>query len=208
MALPAHSSRGLGLRQPDGAESARHHRRWTSGEGCSPGHQAGVRLHVRSSDRRAGLAHRGAPGADRHRPRRRSHVSHPALPDQAAAVRGAGRPDRGPGGLHPRDPADGARGRRGVQARPALHTAVAARHDLPTAGGRRRQLVGRRRRSRNRRAVRSLLQRPLGDPLPRRTVQDRHALHRRPHRSCWRYHARPLGALGTVRARRPGFLVS
>ena len=70
LALPGHPPRHLGLRLRRHAGAGRHHRRRPHDQGDHAGEQAGVHLRVRPRDRRAGLAHRGAPGAAVDRARR------------------------------------------------------------------------------------------------------------------------------------------
>ena len=77
LALPVRAPRPVGLRPSGRAEPARHHGRRQAHQGRRADHQAGVRLHVRSRHRPADLADRGAPGAavrraGRARRRRRS----------------------------------------------------------------------------------------------------------------------------------------
>ena len=100
-------SRVVGLRLPDRAQSCRPHRRRSRHQGSGPGQQAGLRVHVRPSDRRASLADRGAAGADRDEHARRGRIADAAVPHPAGAVRVPGRDDRRPRGLHAGDPRAG-----------------------------------------------------------------------------------------------------
>ena len=59
LALPDRPSRSLGLRSAGGAGARRHHRRRPADQGRRPGHEAGVRVRVRSHERPTGVAHRG-----------------------------------------------------------------------------------------------------------------------------------------------------
>ena len=97
LALPGGAPRALGLRLPGGADPGRRDCRRQAGEGDSAGLEAGVRLRVRSRERQAGVADRGAAGAAVGRARR-AVVADAAVPDQAAGVRHPGpdarRPDR------------------------------------------------------------------------------------------------------------------
>ena len=90
LALPADPSRHLGLGQSDGADPARPRRRRAADQSRRAAHEAGVRLRVRSRDRRAGLADRGAARAADRRAGR-VDVADAAVSDEAAAVRSAGR---------------------------------------------------------------------------------------------------------------------
>ena len=71
---------------PTGPNLPRHHRRRPRGQGAGPGQQAGVHLRLRSGDRRADLAHRGAPRAPGQRAGR-VVLPDPAVPHEAAPVR-------------------------------------------------------------------------------------------------------------------------
>ena len=113
--FPDGASRPVGLRQPGGAEPPRRHRERRAREGGRADHQAGIRLRLRSRDRRAALADRGAAGAAVGRARRAS-VADAAVPDQAGALRVPGRDHRRPGRLHPGAPGAGGRGRQAASA--------------------------------------------------------------------------------------------
>ena len=69
LALPDGPPRSVGLRPAGGAEPDRHHRGRPADQGGGADHEAGVHVRLRPGDRRAGLADRGAAGADRHRHR-------------------------------------------------------------------------------------------------------------------------------------------
>ena len=60
LALPVRAPWAVGLRSAGRAEPARRHRKRAENQGGRADHQAGVRLHVRSRDRPADLADRGA----------------------------------------------------------------------------------------------------------------------------------------------------
>ena len=165
LAFSGGASRPVGLRLSRRADAARHRRGRQADQGGGAGQQTGLRLHVRQGDRKAGVADRGEAGADRDERARRSAVEDAAVPDQAAGVRVPGRHDRRSRGFHAGDPADGDRGRQGLHDRSAVHAADARRagedegDDFQAVGERRRQLVGGRRRSRDRHAVRAVEQR-------------------------------------------------
>ena len=147
VALPVRAPRPVGLRHRLGAEPGGRDGRRAADQGRGAGHEAGVRLRLRPGHRRAGLADRGAARAARDDAGRRG-VADAAVPDQAAAVRVPGRDHRRSGRLHARDPGAGRGGREGLQARAALHPAVAAGggrdpgHDPAPDHRRRRELVG------------------------------------------------------------------
>ena len=104
LALPDRPSRSVGLRPALRSDSRRHHRGRKADEGRRAADQAGVCVRVRSSDRSAGVADRGAPRAGvRHAGR--AHVADAAVSDQAAALRSAGRLDRRSDRLHARSSA-------------------------------------------------------------------------------------------------------
>ena len=63
VALPDRASRLVGLRQPRGAQPARHHRQRRAHQGARAAHQAGLHLHLRSRDRKTGVADRREAGA-------------------------------------------------------------------------------------------------------------------------------------------------
>ena len=125
VALPVRAPRPVGLRHRFRAEPGGRDGRRPADQGSGAGYQAGLRLRVRPRHGRAGLAHRGAARAAGHDAGRRG-VADATLPDQAAAVRGPGHYHRRPGRLHAGDPGHGGGGREGLQARAALHAAVAA----------------------------------------------------------------------------------
>ena len=107
-------------------------RRRTADQGGRAGHQAGVRVRVRSHDRQAGVADRRAAGAAvRHAGR--ADVADAAVPDQAAAVRSAGRHGRRSDRLHAGAARGGARAREAVPDRSAVHAAVDSRRRARTA---------------------------------------------------------------------------
>ena len=86
LALPGRPSRTLGLRLSDGADSRGHHGQRAAHQCRRAGQQAGVRLRVRSTNRRARLADRGAAGAAVERAGR-AHVDNAAVSDEAAGLR-------------------------------------------------------------------------------------------------------------------------
>ena len=97
VALPVHSSRHLGLGSAVRADladvtSTAHATRRGAAD------QAGLALRVRSRDRRADLADRGAAG--RRATCREKRMADAAVRDQAAGVRASGRLDRRPDRLH------------------------------------------------------------------------------------------------------------
>ena len=119
----------------------------TRDQGAGADHQAGLRLHVRSRHRQAGLADRRAAGAAV-RCAGREGVADAAVSDEAGAVRVSGRHGQRSRRLHAGDPRDGGRRRskdsgsvRCSRRRRSRARMVAAGHD------RRRELVGRRGRS-------------------------------------------------------------
>ena len=63
LALPVRAPRPVGLRSAGRAEPDRRHRGRPAREGRGAGHQAGLRVRVRSRDRQAAVADRGPPGA-------------------------------------------------------------------------------------------------------------------------------------------------
>ena len=67
---------------PCAADPRRHHRRRQADQGGRAGHQAGLHLRVRSRDRHAGVADRGAAGAAVRRARR-ADLADAAVSDQA-----------------------------------------------------------------------------------------------------------------------------
>ena len=134
LALPDGPPRHLELRHPDGAGPDGRDRRRAGDQGGLPGHQAGLPLRARSRDRRAHLAHRGAPRPGVQHPRRGA-LRDPAVPDPARPLRPAG-PDRGPPDrLHARDQGDGAPGGGGEQ--PLQRAVRPADPTPPTPRGRR-----------------------------------------------------------------------
>ena len=179
---------------PARADPRRHHRRRTARQGPRASEQAGVHLRLRPGDRRPGVAHRGASGRDRHRPRGRGALADAAVPDEAAPVRVPGHRHRRSGRLHPGDP--GPRGRGGPQlpARTALHPADAQRrgrpagHDSAAPHRGRGELERGRRRPRDGAALR-----PFGEPLLGHQV-----LHARPRRG-----RQPALYAGRLRQRHP-----
>ena len=90
LALPDRPPRSVGLRLPAAPMLADITVDGRPNQGGHAGHQAGVRVRVRSRDRQAGVADRRASGAGVERARR-ADVADAAVPDQAAAVRAAGR---------------------------------------------------------------------------------------------------------------------
>ena len=129
-------------------------------QGAGADHEAGLRLHVRSRDRQAGVADRRDAGAGVRRAWRKG-VADAAHSDEARAIRVSGRHGRRSRGLHAGDSRHGGRRRSsGFRIGPLVHAAVAckARSSRPGAIGR-RQLVGRRRRSGDRDALRAVAQR-------------------------------------------------
>ena len=86
LAFPGRPSWTLGLRLSDGADSRGHHGQRAAHQCRRAGQQAGVRLCVRSTNRRARLADRGAAGAAVERAGR-AHGENAAVSDEAAALR-------------------------------------------------------------------------------------------------------------------------
>ena len=160
VAPAARASRHLGLRQPDVADPARRQRRRATCEGRRAAHEASVRVRVRSRDRRAALADRGATGADVRRAGRVDGAD-AAVPDEADRVRPPGRERGRSRRFHAGDQGRGARGREGPADGADVHAAVAdrrarryARRARAAALRRRRELGGRRGGSRDGHAVR------------------------------------------------------
>ena len=90
LAFSGGASRRVGLRLSVRADAARRHRQRQADQGDRAGEQAGIPVRVRSRDRQAALADRGASGsAVGHS--RRGAVADAAVSDQAAGVRSAGR---------------------------------------------------------------------------------------------------------------------
>ena len=165
LALPGRPPRAVGLRPARRPQPDRHHGRRPADRGGRANHQAGLHVRLRPGDRRAGLADRRAPGADRHRHRGRDAVADPTVSDLAVAVRLPGRGHRRSRRLHPRDTADGDRGGRAVPHRPPVHAPQPARHHRAPRVQRRK--LGRRRgRSRHRHPVRAVGQPLHGQALP------------------------------------------
>ena len=84
----------LGLRPARCPEPDRHHGGRPAHQGSGADHQAGLHVRLRPRDRRAGLADRGARGADGHRHRGRGAVADPAVSNPPGAVRLPGRGNR------------------------------------------------------------------------------------------------------------------
>ena len=99
VALPAGAPRHLGLRHPVRADPRGHHGQRQADQGDRAADQAGVALRVRSRDRTAGVADRGAAGRKGRRSRRVVRAD-AAVRDQAAGVRSTGRVDRRSDRLH------------------------------------------------------------------------------------------------------------
>ena len=99
LALPDRAPRSLGLRPAGGADPRRHHGRRPADQGRRAGHEAGVRVRVRSHERHSRCG-RSKSGRCRVRHAGRAHVADAAVSHQAAAVRSAGRLDRRPDRLH------------------------------------------------------------------------------------------------------------
>ena len=155
VALPARPSRALGLRPAGRAESRRHHGGGPSGPRGRSGHQAGLRLRVRSRDGTPHLAPRGSSGAAVHRPRRKDGGD-PAVSDEAGAIRTAGAHSRRRHRLHAGAPRRGSRDPRSIRSRPALRPAERTRHGARPGHRRRRELGGRGVRSRHGTALRDV----------------------------------------------------
>ena len=138
-------------------------------EGGRAGHEAGVRLHVRSRDRQAALADRRAAGATVGRSRR-ADVAHAAVSHQARPVRVSGRECRRPRGLHTRDSRDGGEGDPRLPDRAVVHAAVRVRQGRQPGDARaaecrgRRKLVRRRGGSGDRHALRAVAKRLFDVP--------------------------------------------
>ena len=101
LALPVDAPRHLGLRPADRADPRGHHRGGPSSQGRRPAHQAGIRLRPGPRDGQAGVAHRGAAGAEV-RCARRVDVAHAAVSHQAGRRRVAGGDRERPRGFHAR----------------------------------------------------------------------------------------------------------
>ena len=159
LAFPDGAPRAVGLRQSGRAKPARPHDRRPPGQGDRADQQAGLRLHVRSRDQgsRSGRSTSGRCRRQTSRasvPRRRSRFRPGPPPFEQQGVTVDDLAD-----FTPEIRAMARRGRQAVPARPALHAAVAAGHNRASVDGRRRQLVGRGRRSRDGDAVRAVAQR-------------------------------------------------
>ena len=89
LALPAHSPRHLGLRPADGSDPGRHHGRRPPHQGRRPVDEDRVRLCLRSDQRQAGVADRGAAGAAERRPGRED-VADAAVSHETAGLRSSG----------------------------------------------------------------------------------------------------------------------
>ncbi len=98
-----------------------HHRGGTSGQGRRPAHQAGIRLRPGPRDRQAGVAHRGAAGAEVRRARG-VDVADAAVSHQAGRRRVAGGDRERPRGLHARDQGRGDSRRESVSVLAGLYT--------------------------------------------------------------------------------------
>ena len=162
LALPADPPRHLGLRQHHRADAARRAHRRPHGQGGGAGDQAGLHLRLRSRDRPAGLADRRAAGAGQRRSRRAGRED-PAVPVEAAGLRSTGSDARRRRRLHARGPSPRRRGAEGLPARRDVPAAVAggrARrqqgHHPPARRAGRGAVGARRRRSRDRAALRRL----------------------------------------------------
>ena len=88
-----------------------------------PADEAGVRVRLRPGDRRTDLADRGAPGAPVG-DTGRADLSNPAVPDQTARVRSAGRNRGQPDRFHTGAPGRGAGDRQGLHDGAVVHSAV------------------------------------------------------------------------------------
>ena len=204
VALPGRAPRAVGLRLHVGAEPHDPERRRPHHRRGRRGVEAGLHLRVRPRHRRAGVAHRGAPRRHRDRRAGRGAVPDPAVPYEAAAVRGAGglarrreRPDA-------RDPPHRDRGAADVPAGAALHAPQPAGHAAAAAGGRRRQLGRGRARPHHQPALRAHVGRRVGQPGLRdrpRAARGRRRLHEQlPARRIGRH----LPGAGRVRPRPSG----
>ena len=166
VAPSAGPSRPLGLRSAGGAGAREHQSRRPQHQSGRAGHQAGVCVRLRSDQRAAGLADRGAAGAAIEHAGR-ADVGDAAVSNQTAAVRTSrrhgGRFDR----FHARASRGGARHRETLRDRtvvyPALDQGAAGdQGDDSVAGvGGRCRLAGRCVRSRHRHPVRRVNHRPL-----------------------------------------------
>ena len=107
LALPTDSPRHLGLRPADRADACGHHRGGPPRQGRRPAHQAGIRVRAGPRDGQAGVAHRGAAGAEVRRARG-VDVAHAAVSHQAGRRGGAGGDRERSRGLHARDQGRGA----------------------------------------------------------------------------------------------------
>ena len=157
LALPDRASRPVGLRQPGRAEPARHHRERPPHQGGGADHQAGLRLHLRSRHRRAGVADRREAGAavrrarrariadaaDSHRSRRRSNIRASPPTTWPTSRRRSGH---------------GGGRREGFRMGPLFTPPSLEGTHRPARHGGRSQLVRRRRRSRDRHALRAIAQ--------------------------------------------------
>ena len=154
LALPDDSPRHLGLGPALRADPRRHHGQRQADQGARAAEQAGVSLRVRSHERPAGVAHRGAAGRERRRARR-VVLADAAVPDQAAGIRAPGRVDRRPDRLHAGAPRRSRQDCVELQDRADLHAAGgqqvagSAGHAHVAARHRRRELAGRLVRSRD-----------------------------------------------------------
>ena len=154
LASAAHSPRPLGLGHSAVGQAADDPPERQAAAGRRAGHEAGVPLRLRSQDRPADLADRGAAGAADRRARR-VVVAHAAVPDEAGAVRQAVVHRKG----HQPVPAEGGAGRAARAAadlsqRRAVHAAEFRRLGGDAGTQRRRQLRHQRGRSRPWRVLR------------------------------------------------------
>ena len=99
VALPAGAPRHLGHGHSLRADPGRHHGQRPDRQGGRAADQAGVPVCLRSRDRQADLADRGAAGAEGRRAGRVVFAD-AAVSDQAAGLRSPGRFDRRPDRLH------------------------------------------------------------------------------------------------------------
>ena len=207
LAFADRAPRSLGLRSAGGAGARRHHGRWPPHQGRRAGHQAGVRVRVRSHERTTRVADRRAAGAA-FGYARRAHVGDAAVSHQAAAVRPAGRDGRRSDRFHAGAARAGAAAGEAVPDRSALYAAVDSRRragrderdDSAARLGRRRRLAGRRVRSGDRDVLCRVDYRPVrGRPRQRRSGANRSRLRARPARLS----AGPAGAPAPQAAVRP-----
>ena len=163
LALPADPSRHLGLGQSDGSDLDGPRRRRAPDQSSRADHEAGLGVYVRPRHGRAGLADRGAAGADLGRAGRTDGAD-AAVSDEAARVRPArarrGRSHR----LHAGVARRGDRGHESFPPGTDLHAAVVgerrrrhARHADVAARDWRGELGRRRVRSGDERALRRLV---------------------------------------------------